>query len=163
MRVFVDMDSVVADFDHAIQTLMPYSQQDWRHVHSNYIKRAFESITDTDFFEHIPVFAGTNTLLKSIQNIAGGYTILSKPLIGDWENSKKHKIKWCEKNLTVEPDDLIFVDDKSQYASGNVLIDDQELIILDWEKSGGYGIHFDAAKNKLSDVLIPLQTLYRRF
>lgn len=163
MKVFVDMDGVVADFDYAIQRLMPYSRQDWRHVHSNYIEEVLQSLSGTEFFYELPMFAQTNTLLQSIVNIAGGYSILSKPLASDVKNSSKFKHMWIIKNLMVEPEQIFFSDNKSQYAQGNVLIDDQHMIIQDWEKSGGYGIVYDASKDKLSDVLIPLQALMRKF
>lgn len=163
MKVYVDMDGVIADFDFAIQKMMPYSKQDWRHVHSNYIQEAFDEIRGSDFFFHVPVFASTNALLQSIVNVAGGYVILSKPLVGDEENSSYWKRRWIEAKLNIEPDDMIFTQDKSVYASGNVLIDDQELIVIDWEKNGGYGIQFDATKDKIGDVLVPLQCLFRKF
>jgi 5'(3')-deoxyribonucleotidase len=108
------------------------------------------------------MFPQTNTLLQSIINIAGSFSILSSPLTGDEEHCAEMKRKWLQDNIKFDIDEVIITKDKHLWAQDNVLIDDYALNIYKWEQHGGYGIKFQSNENTLSDVIIPLQALFKK-
>lgn len=162
MKVYVDMDGVLADFFSELAKMASYPVTNWSNMDQRDIERALKSVHKTDFFGRLPKFPQSNTLLQSITNIAGGFSILSSPLNGDEEHTSALKRQWLEDNIPFDPDEIIITHDKAAYAAGNILIDDYHVNIHKWEAAGGYGIRWQANEQPLSDVLIPLLALYKK-
>ena len=160
MKVYVDMDGVLADFFAEITKISEYPVAHWKDLNQRGIEKALGEIHGTDFFRRLPMFPQTNTLLQSIINIAGSFSILSSPLTGDEDHCSDMKRVWLEENIKFDIDEIIITKNKHHWAEGNVLIDDYALNIYNWEKHGGYGIKYQANENNLSDVIIPLQALF---
>ena len=161
MKTYVDMDGVLADFFDRAARMNRDRCVTWRDMENRDINKALDKIRKTpDFFLTLEPFAMANTLIKSVVNIAGGYTILSSPLSG-YVNCADEKIEWISRNIHIDPDDIIITDDKPVYADGNVLIDDYGYNVRKWEKAGGYGIKYQADEQSIVDVIVPLTALYR--
>lgn len=161
MRVFVDMDGVLADFFSELAKLAKYPVAHWKDLNQRGVEEALQEIHGTNFFYNLPMFPQTNTLIQSIVNIAGSFSILSSPLTGDEENCAWQKKQWIKSKLILQPEEIIINKDKHLWAAGNILIDDYSHNIYNWEKHGGYGIKWQANENTLSDALIPLMALYK--
>lgn len=166
MITYLDMDGVIADFFSEAVKLAECEQKSWREMEFRDIERVLNKIRrrEDDFFLRLKPFATTNTLVQCIQNIAGGFSILSSPLDG-YDNCAEQKLEWLERHLMIDPVDVIITSDKTKYASENctpnILIDDYGYNILKWEEAGGLGIKYQADEQHLSDVIIPLQALYK--
>jgi len=162
MKTYVDMDGVLADFFDRAARMNRDRCVTWRDMENRDINKALDNIRKTpDFFLTLEPFAMANTLIKSVVNIAGGYTILSSPLTG-YANCADEKIEWISRNIHIDPDDIIITDDKPQYAEGNILIDDYGINCKKWEEAGGYAIKYQADEQHISDVLISLQSLCKK-
>ena len=161
MKVYVDMDGVLADFFAEMAKMSKYPVAHWKEMDQRTIFKVLDDIKGTDFFLTLPKYPQTNTLLQSIINIAGGFSILSSPLLGDEENATKMKNQWIETNLPFDVEEIIIAHDKAAYAKGNVLIDDFHENVHKWEAAGGFGIKWQANEQPLSDVLIPLTSLFK--
>ena len=160
MKTYVDMDGVIADFFSRAAKMASGEYKGWRDMEYRDVTKVLKEIKRTpNFFINLDPFPQANTLIKSINNIAGEYSILSSPL-ADYVYCKEEKIRWIEKNIHIQPKEIIITDNKPQYAKGNVLIDDYGTNILNWEKCGGYGIKYQADEDKLADVLVPLREIY---
>ena len=135
----------------------------WRDMEFRDVERVLRKVRQTPgFFENLHPFPGTRTLVQSIHNIAGGYSILSSPLAGAEERCAEEKIRWIEKHLHLDPVDIIITSDKPKYAEGNILIDDYGLNIRKWEEAGGFGIKYQADEQHMSDVLVPLMAMFKK-
>lgn len=160
-KTYVDMDGVLADFFAEIAKMSKYPVAHWKEMDQRSVFSALEEIKGTDFFLNLPKYPQTNTLLQSITNIAGGFSILSSPLLDDEEHVAEMKQQWIAKNIPFDVDEIIITHDKAAYAKGNVLIDDFHENIYKWEAADGFGIKWQANEQPLSDVLIPLTALYK--
>lgn len=162
MKVYVDMDGVIADFFGEAIKMAEFPVGEWNNIDQREVRSILNSIKGTEFFYNLAKFPTTNTLLQSVINIAGSFSILSSPIGGDEENCKNMKLKWLEDNIPFDIDEVIITHDKPKYAQGNILIDDYGVNVRRWEAAGGYGIKYQADENSLSDVIIPLAALYKK-
>ena len=161
MNVYLDMDGVIADFFTAATKLADCEHSHWRDMEHRDIQRALKKIRKTPgFFTSVPAFPMANTLVKSIVNLAGSYTILSSPL-QSYPDCALEKIDWIEKNIHIKPLDIIISSDKPKYAEGNILIDDYGYNCSKWEQAGGYSIKYQADEDKVSDCLLTLSMLLK--
>ena len=161
MKVYVDLDGVLASFFSEALKLSDENDKGWRSMEHRDVQKTLKKVLQTpNFFINLPAFPMANTLIQSIQNIAGGFSILSSPLT-DYEGCAEEKIKWVEQNIHLEPEEIIISDNKPLYAPGNILIDDYGTNIKAWEKAGGYGVKWQADEDKISDAIIPLMALYK--
>lgn len=165
MKTYIDMDGVLADFFSAAVKLSPAPHRAWREMEFRDVKKALEQIRNTpQFFLNLYPYPTANTLVQSVQNIAGGFSILSSPLEGYDGNGStcaEEKVLWLSEHLHIEPEEIIITHNKPQYAAGNVLIDDYGLNVREWEAAGGYGIKYQADEDNVSDAIVPLMALYK--
>ena len=164
MRVFLDMDGVLADFFSEALRLSEAPISNWRDMEFRDVQKALERVKQTPgFFENLHAYPTANTLALSVQNIAGGFSILSSPLAGYADGEcEREKVAWIAKHLHIEPEEIIITHDKPKYAAGNVLIDDYGVNVRNWEAAGGYGIKYQADEDNVSDAIIPLMALFKK-
>ena len=161
MKVYLDMDGVIANFFQEACRLSDTPGVGWRDMEFRDVERALKRIRKTPgFFRGLPAFPMANTLVQSIVNITGECRILSSPLDG-YDTCAEEKIEWLQNNIRYDFDEVIITSNKPQYANGNILIDDYGVNISNWELDGGYGIKYQADEQHISDVLVPLQCLYK--
>lgn len=164
-EVFVDMDGVLADFFAEYAKLAGVEpDSSGRHDYHNIPAELREPIIDkmrgTDFFLKLPKFPTADSLLAIVVKIFGYYNICSSPLRGDHEHSREMKTQWIRKNLPLQPKRIVITPNKGRDAPAkqadgtpNILIDDRNTVITQWEQSGGIGIKYQADEDSL-DVVI---------
>lgn len=116
------------------------------------IKRLKYSVVVQDpgqFFYSLPkLIDGTDILWPFITSLGLTVNILSAPIRSTkGMPAEQGKIMWVQENLTPQPIDIVIVpaDEKQNYAisptgAPNILIDDKEETILQWNARGGIGI-----------------------
>ena len=163
MKVYLDMDGVLADFFGEAVKLSPTPYVGWRDMEYRDIQQALRNVRATkNFFYDLYAYPGTNTLVQSVVNLFGEYHICSSPMEGYEGDCRQEKIEWIEQNLLIRPASIKITSHKPQYAEGNILIDDYGVNIQNWELAGGYGIKYQADEDPLSNALIPLMTLAKQ-
>ena len=162
MKVYIDMDGVLADFFSEALKLSPSPVAAWRDMEYRDIRKSLDRVRKTPkFFENLHMYPGSKTLVQSVINLFGEYHICSSPLEG-YSDCVMEKIEWLRQNMDIAPASIEITTDKTQFADGNILIDDYGVNIQNWERSGGFGIKYQADEDNLSDALIPLMTLAKQ-
>lgn len=164
--VYVDLDGVLANLYDYMTTRM--FQKKFKELNDDQIAILRKYFRDKMYFDHcfkegveavfenLDPFPFNETLIKTIVDHAGEYTILSRPCKLDLEGTKRAKIKWVEKHLAFcPPKEVLLVLDKSasNRPPGNMLIDDWDDFLTKWESKGGFPIKFDAAEFNTADSI----------
>ena len=155
---YVDMDGVLANFFAEYANLAGVTTGNYKDIPPAKTDPTLDKMIGTDFFNRLPKFPTTDKLIQLVAKEFGSYKILSSPLRGDHENSKQQKIKWIQRELAIQPDEIIVVGRKDSYAvqadgTPNILIDDRGKNIEGWRSRGGYGIKYQADEDPLSKVV----------
>lgn len=159
MKCFLDMDGVLADYFTRVEQLMKvehYSHANFDDVlarikHKDWLYSQPES----SFFKWLGKLKNADMLIDEAINLFGNYSIITTPLKGHEWPSMMGKIAWIDLNIGVKPKEIIFTDNKAQYAAGNLLIDDYRPNIDKWIAAGGIGIKYKAlSKNYTIDNVI---------
>lgn len=158
--VYIDLDGVLADFFGEWSRLS--GQNHYKDIDDR--EQKLQLVRDhPDFWENLPFMNHTFELVTMVNNIFGGYSVLSKPLEGD-SKCIAGKKKWVENHLNFcPPKEIIFAADKSVYATTmdkpNLLIDDYKPNVEAWRKAGGISIRYkDDAFDKISRQLDSIAT-----
>jgi hypothetical protein len=161
-EIFLDMDGVLADFfsEYAKLAGVPPNAQgraDYHAIPADLREPVIVQMRGTDFFYRLPKFASADRLVAMAVQVFGYYNICSSPLRGDHENSRAMKTAWIEENLNPQPAKIIITPHKGKYAqqpdgTPNILVDDRNTVITEWEQSGGIGIKYQADENGLDTV-----------
>ena len=176
--VYVDLDGVLANlYDYMTERMF---QKKFKELNEDQIAILRKYFRDKMYFDHcfkegveavfenLEPFPFNETLIKTVVDFAGEYTILSRPCKLDLEGTKRAKIKWVEKHLAFcPPRDVLLVLDKSanKRTPGNILIDDWDDFLTKWKAKGGIPIKFDAyeynsaeaVSSYLNNLLSPLK------
>jgi hypothetical protein len=157
MKLFLDMDGVIADFFGHFEQV--HNLEHWKD-HPDAIT-AIEAMKNTDWFNQISPFANSAWLVDQCRSIAGrDYGICSSPIAGDLPNSSYWKRVWLERHgFLPEIPNLLFVENKEKHAaerlSGepNILVDDKPSNIHKWNKAGGIGILYQANESDVDELV----------
>lgn len=154
ITIFLDMDGVLADFDSKSIELIgkrlrdfPDSASGWlaMNEHQN-IYRILDKMTDAD-----ELVDGVFKLVKQYNSTVAVLTAI--PKFGKIIDAKRHKLQWLNEHFpTLLYDFNIgpWAQDKYKHCNrGDVLIDDSELNIPQWQNAGGHGILHTDAKSSL--------------
>ena len=164
MKVYIDMDGVLADFFSEACKLSPTPAAGWHKLGFRDVDKAIDRARKEElFFEKLYMYPEARTLVQSVVNIFGEYHICSSPLVGYEGNCAQEKINWLKKYMHIVPASIEITTDKTKYAKGNILIDDYGHNIRKWEEAGGFGIKYQADEDRVSDALIPLMALSKKF
>jgi len=166
MEVYVDMDGVIADFFTEYAKLAGVKSGNYRDIPPAKADPTLDKMVGTDFFFRLPKFPTADKLLDIVVDAAGSYKICSSPLRGDHENSGVQKRRWIQKNLHVQPKEIIITRNKAKYAKSpkglpNALIDGRGSNITSWEAAGGIGIKYQADEDSLRVILDGLKRARR--
>jgi hypothetical protein len=164
MKLYLDMDGVIADFFGAYEKKFNVSH--WKEVEDPLL--AIMSLKNTSWFDTLDVFPTTFKLVKAVREIAGrDYGICSSPITGDENNSAYWKRVWLTRHgLLPEIPNLIFTKEKWKFAnervSGepNILVDDKYDNIKQWEAAGGIGIRYQANESDVGELISDLKYAY---
>jgi hypothetical protein len=150
MKLFVDMDGVLADFDRQyIETIGPLPDRADPARDVNWSK-----IGDMDFFASMPPMADAFELWDHASALRGGAVILTGcPNIGR-ERAEHDKRDWVRRHLGAEVEvRTLLSKEKSLHCSpGDILIDDWEKYRQLWEVKGGLWITHTSAKDTIDQL-----------
>ena len=144
MKLYVDMDGVLADFAKAARVLFGLDSDTDVMEFKNAIGRSkfWSKISQNPNFwiDIEPIPKDIQQTWKSLQSRFKHIAILSAPSYSD-PNCIPNKNAWLDKHIG--PGLRLFEKEKFIYACPNsVLIDDLEKNIIPWREAGGIAIHF---------------------
>jgi len=164
-EVFLDMDGVVADFFSEYAKMA--NVENYRMIPGELAAPILDKMQGTDFFYRLPKFPTADALVNILTKTFGHYNICSSPLRGDHENSDKMKRAWIKENLKTQPKRIVITPNKAQDAPAvqadgtpNILIDDRNTNITQWEQAGGLGIKYQADEDGLDTVVEGLKRAF---
>lgn len=162
MKLFLDMDGVLADFDSAQSSALE-AMRSMGASEKEVRDEKFRMLIRPGFFRNLPVMAGARELVRGVTGIIGSRPhILSSPmsLRGRPEVRERcvsEKQEWLQKNFPGMFDETVFEKEKHLYASpGTILIDDRVDNTDRFTEAGGMGLLYTGdvtdALEKLRDI-----------
>ena len=182
MKIYVDMDGVLADFRKGI-----YNFCLERNIELPEKKHNKVLLKGTNFFDTLDVYPSAVKLVDFLDEECGGYHICSSPLRDDDENSIKWKNKWLDRHMFM-PKSRIYTQEKHHYAHSlkdrkvyydtrewddpghyikqvkepNILIDDRLDNCANWVMNGGIAIRYVAERDDDINYVINLVRHYKQ-
>lgn len=151
-KIFVDMDSVLSDFDAMFLTIADEQVKDGWQYQKNYGKKRFWKLINKkgiDFWTEMPLMKDGKELWNYLMSLDCEVSVLSSPSSHDEGASKRGKLIWCKNNLGHNVN-VILEDDKFKYSGkAHILIDDLEKNIIPWKQKGGIGILHKSANKTI--------------
>lgn len=148
MRIFVDMDGVLADFDSGYERLCgrPIAQNKWGRYEVDWEKVRATPL----FFHRLPMMPDAPELLDGLGH---PYTILTA-VPQEIDVARNEKIYWAHSHIHPEqPVICCRARDKCKHGEpGDVLIDDYVKYADLWRDMGGIFIHHTSAKSSLQKL-----------
>lgn len=132
MRLYVDLDGVLCDFEGRVAAIMQLP------FHTLTRPQIWEALAkDEEFYLNLPWMKDGPELWRAVKHLDPW--ILSAcsshvPL------STNHKYIWCTRELDIDVEKIVVVPhktDKQKFAEGNYLLDDSEKNVLEWKAAGG--------------------------
>lgn len=152
-KIYFDMDGVLADFDNGLLAHggeLPSVQGEenmWNTIREN-----------EHFFDRLEPMPGAVEMFNTLSARYSGKCELlsaipkpSKRVPG----ARADKTNWAKRFLGSDTVvNLVYRDEKKDYCTGreDILIDDYEKNIAEWENSGGIGILFTSAEEVLKKI-----------
>ena len=157
MKIYLDMDGVLADFFKGFAN--HFGKDHWKQIQNK--EKSIQELQGTDFFNTLDMFPTTTELVNFVQTLVGDdWGICSSPLRGDRDNSAYWKRVWLQRHgYMPEIENCIFTAKKHSYAINrltghpNILVDDKPDNIKRWKERGGIGILYQANEDNV-DALI---------
>jgi hypothetical protein len=142
-KIFVDMDSVLSDFDAMFLTITDEPVKDGWQYQKHYGKKRFWELINKkgiDFWTEMSWMKDGKELWNYLMSLDCDVSVLSAPSSHDEGTSKRGKLIWCKNNLGHNVN-VILEDDKFKYSGkAHILIDDLNKNIVPWKQKGGIGI-----------------------
>ncbi len=148
MRLFLDCDGVLADFDRLATKIFGMYPRKFEVMHGT---SKFWSILKKydNFYYHLPLMPDAKLLFNSVKYL--NPTILTGCPRGNW--AEEQKIKWAEKYFPGTPIITCKSKDKVNYMSaGDIIIDDWPKYMCKWKDAGGHFILCTSASQALNDL-----------
>jgi len=157
-KIYLDMDGVIADFNSRFKDL---SGIEPREFESKYGRKAFWDFIDEEnkikFWVGIPPMPGASELVSYISK--HDYEILTAPSIKD--QSRLGKNLWVRNHIgDIFPSKpkVTFKFSKEKHkvkqnlSQFDILIDDRQSIINNWNNAGGFGILYQSTPQAIADL-----------
>ena len=150
VRVFVDMDGVLANFQHHFDNTIDHGGLD-RNSFDDYEHK----ITGIkDWWLKMPILGDAKELVNYLHKAGVDIHVLSAA--PEWQiDGKKQKTAWINKHFDIKAKNIHIVRrvEKKDYAKkGDILIDDYKRNIKEWEAAGGIGILHTKTKHTLDEL-----------
>lgn len=182
MKIFLDLDGVLADFDrHALRCFgiecadMNISTADMTPAQREREDRLYRAMYEhEDFFGSIPLMEDALLLVDRVYEIDPGFRILTAaPAPRDFaldifERSKASKLDWCRRHLGLDESRVIVCRSRDKHLQVrdsshlHVLIDDRPRNIERWTAAGGTGILHVEAKTSIDLLSGHLENVVKR-
>jgi hypothetical protein len=148
MRIYLDCDGVLADFEGAAEAVlgMPVGEHERRHGHGVFwtVLRA-----QRRFFETLDLLPDACDLYDAVRHLAP--TILTGVPPGDWAAVQKRR--WAARHFPGVPLIATPAALKDEHCHpGDVLIDDWQSRRKPWERAGGLFIHHRSARDTIAEL-----------
>ena len=154
MKIYFDMDGVLADFNRGVIELLHMQPQDQENEDEEYTNKLWTAVRNTEhFYDRLEMMPGAKKLFDYAMEISESnceiLTGIPKPKRGV-ETAGEDKIKWVKRLLS--PDikvNIVYKEEKKNFCTGKdcILVDDLAANINEWTAAGGTGILYkDAAQ-----------------
>lgn len=155
--VYLDMDGCISDFDGAFENLFGFKTSQ---TEDNVIWSKIEGYGKTRFFAEMPWTIDGKELWDYVYNNfleVKILTALGKTDAIDGGKGSKGKRLWLLKNIPILQDsDIIMVSNKHKkrhYSKpDDIIIDDREIVVQEWNKKGGIGILHKTAADTINKL-----------
>lgn len=164
MKIFFDMDGVLADFNRGVIDLCHMQLQDQENEDEEYTNRLWSAVRNVDhFYDRLEMMPSARKLFDHAMKISNGnceiLTGIPKPKRGII-TAGEDKIKWVRRLLS--PDikvKSVYKEEKKNFCTGRdcILIDDLAANISAWNTAGGTGILYSNAEQVMK-VLSEIET-----
>lgn len=173
MRLYLDMDGVLADFDRAMANLgvknenhfihLPVDQ--WTPEQKDLDRRVREHMETAEFWRTMPVMQDAFRLWSACEKFSP-YILTATPRETNIRTTIDYQKRcWIQAVFGPYPDSRIIVclrSEKKRYATGgfrydfgveqNVLIDDMAANCAEWRKTGGFAIEHTDAESSIAKL-----------
>ena len=155
--VYVDMDGVIADFDLGFEKLTGFTtnsvsdEQLWKLISDNGKFKFFSDLPWTSGGKELWLYVSQNFIKVKILTALGRSDVIDGGL------ASKGKRMWLHKNIPeLKDSDIIMVANKHKkrhYSKpGDIIIDDRESTISEWNKKGGIGILYKSTPQTIEQL-----------
>lgn len=154
MRLFLDCDGVLADFERKAREILGQPPKEFE---DEYGSRAFWTILrdyrdeqDRGFFESLPLMSDTMTLFNAVKHVTP--TILTGCPQGNWAPAQK--LNWRDANFKGVPMITCMAKDKIKHMGerGGILVDDKTKHRDVWIRGGGEFVHHTSAAETIAEL-----------
>tara|TARA_B100000745_G_scaffold123035_1_gene79900 strand:+ start:991 stop:1455 length:465 start_codon:yes stop_codon:yes gene_type:complete len=149
MKVFIDMDGVLSDFDKPIIDKFN-TKKEWAN--------RWELLPE-DFFFSLPKMPDADELINHISGQFDWHVLTAIPNDSGFPECRVQKMQWIFKYYKIFPVRIhcVFQREKLYYAveenlSPNILIDDSERNVADWKSKGGIAILHTSARDSIREL-----------
>lgn len=146
-RLYLDLDGVMADFDHGFERLFGMSNREFRQKHGEQADDVMWPVIleRPDFFRALPPTHGAKAFLRELHD--AGFPqpiILTACPKTSYESAARQKREWVREHLGAHLTVLPVMGGRNKplfmHDAGDVLIDDHRRNIEVWRAEGGVGI-----------------------
>lgn len=157
MKIFIDCDGVLADFDKHLQNIFGDVRKPFPEIWQDIV------LID-NFWQDIPLIQGGRELWDFLKPY--NPTVITGCPPDDFDRAADHKRKWLKTNFNTENVITCLSKEKQLHMEnpGDLLIDDFKTNIRRWEKAGGITIlhrwhHYEDTIEKLKEILLTTSQL----
>ena len=148
MKIYFDMDGVLADFERGVRELCgiepPDQNGEWHRGRDDDMWARIKEVEH--FYDKLELVRGAKELFNAVYGKYGKdceiLTGIPKPKRGIL-TAGDDKIKWMHRLLSEDIKvNIVYSEENHKFCTGKdcILIDDMDRNIRDWEKNGGTGI-----------------------
>jgi len=155
MKIYLDLDGVLADFDTHFKEYFGANPNDFSD------DEMWKMINGYDqFYANLPLMPGAKTLFQVLFN-RFDVTILSACPRSNYKNAAMQKRQWVRTNLSTDVTVIPMMGGVNKglfmHEAGDILIDDMEKNCVAWEELGGVAIQHksvDETIDQLSNIVL---------
>lgn len=148
-KLYLDMDGVLADFNRGVVELCHMKPVDQGHSTKEETDALWDAVRKVPhFYYQLKPIPGSVEMVKQLRQTYGDkveiLTGIPKPK-RRIEHAAEDKIQWTHDILSSDIKvNIVYREEKPKYCTGkeDILIDDYEKNIREWQKQGGTGILF---------------------
>lgn len=159
-HIYLDMDGVLADFNRGVRELCHRKPVDQMTGTSEETDALWKAIAEVPhFYDQLKPMPGSLQMFQKLYDTYGNKVeILSgipKPK-RHILNAGEDKIRWAHRILSPSLKvNIVYREEKPQYChgKGDILVDDYEKNIRDWNAMGGNGVLYQNAEQILKELI----------